>query len=58
MNPNKKPVNNIRNVDGSVSVRLKSSNENISFGRHFEEKDTLVSAVHISLINLSCQDNQ
>jgi len=42
---NKKQVNNIRGKDGSVAIRIKPADANITVGRHFEETDKLVSNV-------------
>ena len=40
---NKKPVNNVRT--GSVAIRIKAADNTVAFGRHFDEKDILVSKV-------------
>jgi translation initiation factor 5B len=41
----KKDVNNIRFKDGSVAVRFKDTDNNVAFGRHFDEQDLLYSNV-------------
>ena len=40
---NNKPVNNIRSNHGSVAIRLKTADSNITLGRQFEETDQIVS---------------
>ena len=42
---NKKPVNNVRPKDGSVAIRIKSSDGGLTVGRQFDEQDVLVSNV-------------
>jgi len=40
---NKKPINNVRT--GSYGIRIKPADGSLTFGRHFDEKDTLVSKI-------------
>ena len=42
---NKKPVNNVRPANGSVSIRIKSGDANLTVGRQFDESDIMVSNV-------------
>ena len=45
MEKDHKPINNVKPVDGSVSIRLKVFDSSISAGRHFDEKCTFVSQI-------------
>jgi len=45
-------VNNVRAKDGSVAIRIKPADANITVGRHFEETDKLVSHVFYFFIFL------
>jgi len=42
---NKKDKNLVRSKDGSVCVKIKANDSSTAFGRHFDEKDELVSKV-------------
>jgi translation initiation factor 5B len=42
---NKKPINNVRSTTGSVSIRIKSGDANLTVGRQFDESDVMVSNV-------------
>jgi len=46
---NKKPINNVRT--GSVAIRIKPADTSVSFGRHFDEKDIIVSKISRPSIN-------
>ena len=40
-----KPINNVRPVDGSVSIRMKVADSSLTAGRHFDEKCTFISHI-------------
>lgn len=40
-----KPINNVRPVDGSVSIRMKVADSSLTAGRHFDEKCTFISQI-------------
>ena len=45
MEKDHKPINNVRPIDGSVSIRLKVFDSSITAGRHFDEKCTFISQI-------------
>ena len=53
---NKKPTNSIRGKDGSVAIRIKSTDSSLTVGRQFDETDVLVSNVLILLIIFRLQE--
>ena len=45
MEKDHKPINNVKPVDGSVSIRLRVFDSSLTAGRHFDEKCTFVAQI-------------